>query len=120
MHYEMISLVIIVSGLVVLIQIWVTCAGNVIYILPDNPSNTNCSSQPCATLSQYFLDNNGTVPVVSNIEYHLLPGEHHIPPNMELNGLYNFSLIGIGDKDLSPVVMISCLYLIPRILLLEI
>ena len=32
----------------------------------------------CATLSQCLLDN-GTLPVVSNVEYHFLPGDHHVP-----------------------------------------
>ena len=55
----------------------------VLHVLPDNSStNASCpSQQPCATLSQYLLDN-GTLPVVSNVEYHFLPGEHHVPANM--------------------------------------
>ena len=92
----------------VLTQIWVVCASKVIYIIPNNPSNTSCPSQPCATLS-HLLDNNGTLPVVSNVEYHLLAGEHHVPPSMELYGLYNLTFIGITDKFSSPVVLISCL-----------
>ena len=51
----------------------------VFYVLPDNSTNASCSLQPCATLSQYLLDNNGSLPVVSNVEYHFLPGEHHVP-----------------------------------------
>ena len=81
---------------------------DILFILPDNPSNTSCPSQPCATLSQYSQDYNGTLPVVSNVEYQLLPGEHNIPPNMELFGLYNFKFIGITDKCSSSVTLISC------------
>ena len=59
----------------ILTQTLVVCtsASDVLYILPDYPPNTSCPSQPCATLSQYFLDYNGTLPVVSNVEYRLLP-----------------------------------------------
>ena len=54
-----------------------TATTTIIYILPDNSSNISCPSHQCATFSQYFLDND-TLPVVSNVEYHLLPGEHYI------------------------------------------
>ena len=64
-------------------------------------------SQPCATLSQYLLDN-GTLPVVSNVEYHFLPGEHHVPANIVLQNLYNFSIIGTVNKSSSPVVLVGC------------
>ena len=61
------------------IQIWISTATEILYVLPDNSANAvSCPSQPCATLSQYLLDN-GTLPVVSNVEYHFLPGEHHVP-----------------------------------------
>ena len=92
----------------VFLQIWAVCANNVIYVLPDNSLNTSCPSEPCATLSQYLLENNGTLPVVSNVEYHLLPGEHQVAPNIELCGLCNLTFYGITDKDSSPVVLISC------------
>ena len=54
-----------------------------------------------------MLDN-GTPPVVSNVEYHFLPGEHHVPANIVLQNLYNFSIIGIVDKMMSPVVLVGC------------
>ena len=93
-----------------IIQVWVVTATDVFFVLPDASSNMSCLSQPCGTLSQYLLDNNGTLPVVSNVEYHLLPGEHHVPPNMILTGLYNFTLIGIASKALSPAIIISCVH----------
>ena len=52
-------------------------ATEILYVLPDNVSDVNCPSQPCATLGQYLLDN-GSLPVLSNVEYHFLPGEHHV------------------------------------------
>ena len=80
------------------LQIWVTTAAEILYVLPDDPTNVTCPSQPCATLSQYWSDN-GTLPVVSNVEYHFLPGEHCVPANMTLRNLRNFSIIGIVSKD---------------------
>ena len=70
----------------------------VFYVLPYNSTNTNCSLQPCATLGQYLLDNNGTLPVVSNVEYHFLPGEHHIPVDMKLQYLHNFKMTGSSSN----------------------
>ena len=71
-----------------------TAIHQVFYVLPDNSTNASCSFQPCATLSQYFMDNNGSLPVLSNVEYHFLPGEHHIPTEITLWYLQNFTIIG--------------------------
>ena len=27
-----------------------------LYVLPDNPTNVSCPSEPCATLSQYLMN----------------------------------------------------------------
>ena len=79
------------------------------YVLPDNSTSAvSCPSQPCATLSQYVLDN-GTLPLVSNVEYHFLPGEHHVPANIILKNLQNFSIIGTINNSSSPVVLVGCL-----------
>ena len=43
-----------------------------------SPSKASCSFQPCVTLNQHLLDDNGSMPVVSNFEYYILPGEHHV------------------------------------------
>ena len=93
--------------MVSLIHIWISTATEILYILPDNSTNVSCPSQPCATLSQYLLDN-GTLPFVSNVEYHFLPGEHHVPANMVLQNLHNFSIIGTVSKPSSPVVLVGC------------
>ena len=81
----------------------------ILYVVPNNSTNTSCPSQPCATLSQYLLDN-GTLPVVSNVEYHFLPGEHHVPANMILQNLHNFSIIGTVSKpsSLAVLVLVDC------------
>ena len=66
----------------------------IFYVLPDNSTNISCPFQPCATLSQYWMDNNGSLPIVSNVEYHFLPGEHHLPTDMILQYLHNFAVLG--------------------------
>ena len=91
-------------------KIWISTATELLYVSPDNSINfVSCPSQPCATLSQYVLDN-GTLPVVSNVEYHFLPGEHHVPANMTLQNLNNFSMIGIISKPspLAVLVLVNC------------
>ena len=51
--------------LLLAMTIWISTATELLYVLPDNSTNAvSCPSQPCATLSQYVLDN-GTLPVVS-------------------------------------------------------
>ena len=93
-------------------------ATEILYVLTDNSTNVTCPSQPCATLSQYLLDNN-TLPIVSNVQYHFLPGEHYVPANMVLQELCNFSIIGTVKKSSSPVVLVGCLqsYVISIIML---
>ena len=87
----------------------ISAAAKILYVLPDISTNAaSCPSQPCATLSQYLLDD-GTLPVVSNVEYHFLHGEHHVPANMIFHNLHNFSIIGTISKFSSPVVLVGCL-----------
>ena len=94
--------------LLIFILTSISTAVQVFYVLPDNSTNASCSFQPCATLSQYLLDNNGSLPVVSNVEYHFLPGEYHVPTNMTLRYLHNFTIIGISrNKFLSTVFFID-------------
>ena len=94
--------------MVVALQIWLLTTTEVFYILPDNPTNVHCPSQPCATLSQYLLDNNGTLPVASNVEYHFLPGEHQVTTNVTLKHLNNFTLCGEFTDNSSPVMLVFC------------
>ena len=97
------------SFILMIVEINISAATKILYVLPDNSTNAaSCSSQPCATLSQYLLDD-GTLPVVSNVEYHFLPGEYHVPANMILQNLHNFSMIGTISNFSSPVVLVGCL-----------
>jgi len=66
-------------------HVWLATATKIFYVLLDNSSHTSCPSQPCATLSEYLLDNNDTLPVESNVEYHFLPGEQHLPTGIYLH-----------------------------------
>ena len=90
---------------VVILFVASTATQQVFYVSPDNSTNTSCPFQPCATLSQYLLDNNGSLPVVSNVEYHFLPGEHHLPTNMTLQYLHNFTMTGSSSYEVSPAVL---------------
>ena len=69
-------------------------AVEVLYVLPNNLSNDSCPSQPCATLSQYLLDDNGTLPVVSNVEYHFLPGDYLLMSTLVIEIVFDFSIVG--------------------------
>ena len=90
------------------IQMCTSMATKILYVMTDNSTNISCSFQPCATLSEYLLDN-GTLPVVSNVQYYFLPGEHHVPTNMLLQDLCNFSIIGTVKESPPPVVLVGCL-----------
>lgn len=82
-----------------------TAAHQVFYVLPDDSTNTTCPSQPCATLSQYLLDNDGSLPVVSNVEYQFLPGKHYVPSNMSFWHLHNFAIIGSSSNKFSVLLV---------------
>ena len=89
--------------------VWESTANKILYVMPDNSTNTSCTSQPCATLSQYLLDD-GSLPNVENVEYHFLPGEHHVPTNIVLKNLHNFSIVGIVNKRSLQVVLVGCFH----------
>ena len=100
-------------------QVLTAAATKIFYISPDylvTATSPRCPSQPCATLSQYLLDNNGTLPVVSNVEYQFLPGKHHVPTNTVLRNLYNCTLAGVtplaalvtGNLNQSVLLLVDC------------
>ena len=99
--------VIVFSFILTIVEVCISTATEIFYVLPDNSTNDSCLSQPCATLSQYWL-HNGTLPVVSNVEYHFLPGEHHVPANMMLQNLHNFPITGTISNSSLPVVLVGC------------
>ena len=97
--------------LICLLGRWKSTANKILYVLHDNSTNTSCTSQsqPCATLSQYLMDD-GTLPDVENVKYHFLPGEHHIPTNIVLKNLHNFSIIGTVHKHSLQTVLVGCFH----------
>ena len=100
---------IVFSFILTTVEIYISTATEILYVLPDNSTDAiSCPSQLCATLSQY-LSENDTLPVLSDVEYRFLPGEHHVPANLILQDLYNFSIVGIVSKSSSPVVLVGYL-----------
>jgi len=90
----------------VAVHVWLSSATQVFYVLPDNDSTiARCPSKPCATLSQYLLEND-TLPAVSDVEYRLLPGEHHLYSIMILSNLKNFSFVATQSNV--PVILATC------------
>ena len=89
--------------------VWESTANKILYVMPDNSTNTSCTSQPCAILSQYLLDD-GSLRDVENVEYHFLPGEHQVPTNIVIKNLHNFSIIGIVHKSSLQTVLVSCFH----------
>ena len=84
-------------------------ATTIFYVLPDDSTTDSCPSQLCATLSQYLLDNNGTLPVVSNVEYHFLPGEYH-QDNILIQYANNFTITGATNIGLLLTEWVSRCY----------
>ena len=95
----------------VMIQVWISTATKIFYVTPDNSTNaTSCLSYSCATFSQYLLDNNKTLPVISNVQYYFkLPGKHQISTEVSLKNLRNLSIIGAAKISSAPVVLFGCL-----------
>jgi len=94
--------------LLIIFKVWLSKAAKVFNVLPnDNATTVSCPFQPCATLRQYLMNNNGTLPVVSNVEYHFLPGEHHLYTSLRLEHLYNVSLTGLENDKSLPETLIS-------------
>ena len=93
------------------VLIRISTASDIFYVLPNNSRNISCHPHQCATLNQYLLDNNGTLPVTSNVEYHLLPGEHYLNATNSIvfTNFLNFSLVGKFNEqqDLLPVILIG-------------
>ena len=82
-----------------------TTIASYFYVLPVNTNQTNCPSQPCATLSHY-LKNKTVLSSISDVEFHFLPGEHHVTSNMEMWHVANFSLVGLSVNNSISVVII--------------
>ena len=86
-------------------------ATEIFYVLPDISPNISCPPHQCKTFSQYLLDNDGTLPVTSNVEYHLLPGEHYLNATkiVVFTNFQNFSLVGKFNEQLQlpPAILLD-------------
>ena len=93
------------------VLIRISTASDIFYVLPNDSHNISCHPHQCETFSQYLLDNNGTLPVTSNVEYHLLPGEHclNATNSVVFTNFQNFSLVGKFNEQvkLLPVILIG-------------
>ena len=81
-------------------------AYKILYVLPNNSTDSNCPCQPCATLGQLLLNNDGSLPITVNVEYHFLPGKHQVTNRIVLQYLHNFSLVGIANSNTLKAVII--------------
>ena len=67
-------------------------------------ANASCSFQPCTTLNHHLLDDNGSMLVVSNFEYYILPGEHHVlysGDSLAEESLVNLLFLSIRQKSVA-------------------
>ena len=81
-------------------------AYKILHVLPNNSTDSNCPCQPCATLGQLLLNNDGSLPITVNVEYHFLPGKHQVTNRIILQYLDNFSLVGIANSNTLKAVII--------------
>ena len=99
--------------ILVALLVGTSTANEIFYVLPDNSPNISCPPHHCATFSQYLLDNDGRLPVTSNVEYHLLSGEHYLIATetltVALSNFQNFSLVGKLNEQLQlpTVILVS-------------
>ena len=97
--------------ILVALLVGTSTANEIFYVLPDNSPNISCPPHHCATFSQYLLDNDGTLPVTSNVEYHLLSGEHCLNATeaVVFSNFQNFTLVGKLNEQLQlpSVILVS-------------
>ena len=100
----------IVLLIVVTVQVQISSLTSVqiFNVLPDDSTTESCPCQPRATLSQYLLDNNSTLPFVSNVEHHFLPGEQYLCTRVILKHLRNFTFFGVTSNSSSPPKLVCC------------
>ena len=95
--------------ILVALLIGTSTANEIFYVLPDNSPNISCPPHHCATFSQYLLDNDGTLPVTSNVVYHLLSGEHCLNATeaVVFSNFQNFTLVEKLNEQLQlPLVIL--------------
>ena len=64
-----------------------------LYVLPHNPTNISCPSEPCTTLSQHLMNN---ISGMSNVKFLFLSGEHNFDSDIIMQDVSNVTMVGIG------------------------
>ena len=86
------------------VQILVCSGIKIYYIVPNGTNTTNCPFQPCATLDYYLL-NNGSFSTVSDVQFHILVGEHILTSSLIITEVCNFTMLGITDSNSQKVIV---------------
>ena len=86
------------------VQILVCSGIKIYYIVPNGTNTTNCPFQPCATLD-YYLSNNISFSTVSDVQFHILVGEHILTSSLIITEVCNFTLLGITDSNSQKVIL---------------
>ena len=66
---------------------------SILYVRPDNGSNTTCPRQPCKTLNQY-----ANVSHLSNTWFMFMPGLHTLSLNFQISDLVSITLFSAAEK----------------------
>ncbi|XP_064406169.1 uncharacterized protein LOC135351157 [Halichondria panicea] len=82
------------------------CNGSILYVRPDNGSNTTCPRKQCKTLDQYA---NVHVSHLNNTQFIFMPGLHTLSKNFRIDSLMNIELISMSDsKNETEIAEIQC------------
>ena len=73
------------------------------YVLPDNPTNVSCASEPCATLSQYLMND---ISKMSNVKFLFLPGELNLASDIIIQDVCNVTMVGFNCDNLAPAAIL--------------
>ena len=77
---------------------------NVLYVKPDNGSNTTCPRQPCETLDYY-----ANVSHLNNTQFIFMPGLHTLSKNFCIDSLMNIELNSMNDsRNKTGIAKIQC------------
>ncbi len=77
---------------------------SILYVRPDNGSNTTCPRQPCETLDQY-----ANVSHLNNTQFIFMPGLHTLSKNFRIDFLMNIELNSMNDsRNETGIAEIQC------------
>ncbi len=77
---------------------------SILYVRPDNGSNTTCPRQPCETLDHY-----ANVSHLNNTKFIFMPGLHTLSKNFRIDSLMNIELNSMNDsRNETEIAEIQC------------